>query len=88
MAFYDPPKKNISSVLTEFYSAGIAVKIITGDNHITTGFIARQIGFQGHDRSINGEELMQLNEEELKAVVAVDYLSIRTQRSALSLIFL
>ena len=88
VAFYDPPKKNISSVLKKFYNAGISVKIITGDNHITTGSIARQIGFQGHDRSINGEELMQLNEEELKAVVAVDYLSIRTQRSALSLIFL
>ncbi|MBC7759079.1 MAG: cation-translocating P-type ATPase [Phormidesmis sp. FL-bin-119] len=70
VAFYDPPKKNISSVLTEFYSAGIAVKIITGDNNITTGSIARQIGFQGHDRSITGEELMQLNEAELKVAVA------------------
>ena len=70
VAFYDPPKKNISSVLKKFYNAGISVKIITGDNHITTGSIARQIGFQGHDRSITGEELMQLNEAELKAAVA------------------
>ena len=70
VAFYDPPKKNISSVLKKFYNAGISVKIITDDNHITTGSIARQIGFQGHDRSITGEELMQLNEAELKAAVA------------------
>jgi Ca2+-transporting ATPase len=70
VAFYDPPKKNISSVLKEFYIAGIAVKIITGDNHITTGSIARQIDFQGHDKSISGEELMRLDEAELKAAVA------------------
>lgn len=69
MAFYDPPKKNISQVLKAFYDAGIVVKIITGDNAATTTSIARQIGFRGFDKSITGDELMQLSETELQKTV-------------------
>ncbi len=69
VAFYDPPKKNIQSVLQAFYKAGIAVKIITGDNAETTGAIARQIDFRGFDRSVSGDALMKLNEPELKKTV-------------------
>jgi Ca2+-transporting ATPase len=65
VAFYDPPKKNIDAVLGSFYEAGIAVKIITGDNAETTGAIARQIAFQGADQCISGEALMKLSEKEL-----------------------
>ena len=35
VAFYDPPKENIRVVLEDFYKAGIAVKIVTGDNAAT-----------------------------------------------------
>jgi P-type Ca2+ transporter type 2C len=66
VAFYDPPKKNIQSVLDSFYKAGIQVKIITGDNAETTSAIAKQIGFKGFDKTISGDELMKLNEEELE----------------------
>ena len=65
IAFYDPPKKNIKTVLENFYKAGIAVKIITGDNAFTTATIAKQIDFKGHEKSISGDELMQLQGEEL-----------------------
>ena len=70
VAFYDPPKKNIQSVLEAFYAAGIAVKIVTGDNSATTTVIAKQIGFRGYEKSITGDELMKLNEDELKIKVA------------------
>ena len=70
VAFYDPPKKNIHSVLQHFYKAGINVKIITGDYSLTTTSIAKQIGFKGYDKSITGDELMKLSEVELKKVVA------------------
>jgi Ca2+-transporting ATPase len=70
VAFYDPPKKNIQSVLESFYQAGIAVKIITGDNAATTGAIAKQVGFQGYDKSLTGDELMQLKDDELQLRVA------------------
>jgi Ca2+-transporting ATPase len=65
VAFYDPPKKNINAVLHSFYQAGIAVKIITGDNAETTGAIARQMAFQGTDKCISGDKLMKLSEKEL-----------------------
>lgn len=69
VAFYDPPKKNIQKVLEDFYTAGITVKIITGDNAATTTSIAKQIGFKDYEKSISGDELMQLSEEDLKSCV-------------------
>jgi P-type Ca2+ transporter type 2C len=69
VAFYDPPKKNIQKVLEDFYTAGIAVKIITGDNAATTTAIAKQIGFRGYEKTITGDELMKLEEAELKVCV-------------------
>ena len=69
VAFYDPPKKNIQKVLEDFYTAGISVKIITGDNAATTAAIAKQIGFTGYEKTITGDELMKLQEEELKNCV-------------------
>jgi Ca2+-transporting ATPase len=69
VAFYDPPKKNIQKVLTDFYAAGIAVKIITGDNAETTNAIAKQIGFKGCEKSISGNELMNLEHKALQACV-------------------
>ena len=69
VAFYDPPKKNIQRVLQDFYSAGIQVKIITGDNAATTVSIAKQIGFKEYDKTISGDELMALSEKELQTRV-------------------
>ncbi len=69
IAFYDPPKKNIQSVLESFYKAGISVKIITGDNAETTAAIAKQIAFKGYEKSLSGDELMKLSDVELKEKV-------------------
>ena len=69
VAFYDPPKENIDSVLDRFYKAGIQVKLITGDNTATTVEIARQVGIHGYKSHITGEELMQLSAEQLAKAV-------------------
>jgi Ca2+-transporting ATPase len=69
VAFYDPPKKNIEKVLEDFYNAGMAVKIITGDNAATTVSIAKQIGFRGYEKTITGDELMKLQGDELETCV-------------------
>ncbi|MFM2286262.1 MAG: hypothetical protein RLZZ543_1759, partial [Bacteroidota bacterium] len=77
VAFYDPPKANIEEVLKHFYAAGISVKIITGDNALTTKAIAKQIGFKEYDKSISGEALMKLNDEELAECVMHTHLFTR-----------
>ena len=62
VAFYDPPKKNIKSVLKAFYNAGIGVRIITGDNALTAMAIAKEIEFDGYERYVTGGELMAHSE--------------------------
>jgi len=66
VAFYDPPKKNINSVLDAFFNAGIKVKMITGDNAVTATTIGKLVGFRGVEHTLNGEELMAMNESELE----------------------
>ncbi|HEX6847631.1 MAG TPA: cation-translocating P-type ATPase [Chitinophagaceae bacterium] len=65
VAFYDPPKKNISEVFQSFYDAGITVKIITGDNAATTTTIAKQVGFRDAEKTLSGKELQEMSKEEL-----------------------
>jgi Ca2+-transporting ATPase len=77
VAFYDPPKHNIAEVLQGFYRAGIAVKIITGDNAATTGAIARQIGFKHDDVHLSGDALMQIPDAALPETAANTYLFTR-----------
>jgi Ca2+-transporting ATPase len=77
IAFYDPPKENMSEVLNQFYQAGIQIKIITGDNAATTTTVAKKIGFKGFDKQISGEELMHLSETDLKTKVANTFIFTR-----------
>jgi len=69
VAFYDPPKANIKTVFDAFYNAGIQVKIVTGDNATTTSTIAKQIGFRNPENTLNGDELMTMDEATLKEKV-------------------
>lgn len=69
VAFYDPPKENMKSVLRAFYNAGIDVKILTGDTPETARTIASQIDFRGTDRIITGDQLLKLSEKELNTTV-------------------
>ncbi|MCM4153426.1 cation-translocating P-type ATPase [Arenibacter sp. N53] len=69
VAFYDPPKENISKVLKDFDRAGIKVKLVTGDNPTTSMAICRQINFPGYEKNMTGDELMQLSDEELQQKV-------------------
>lgn len=69
VAFNDPPKANINVVFQQFYGAGIQVKIITGDNALTTAAIAKQTGFRGAERTMNGDDMMKLDDAALRTAV-------------------
>lgn len=69
VAFYDPPKANIKAVFEAFYKAGIQVKIVTGDNAETTATIAKQIDFKNADKTLNGDDLMAMDEATLRKKV-------------------
>ena len=69
VAFYDPPKANIKAVFETFYKAGIQIKIVTGDNAATTATIAKQIGFRNIEKTLNGDELMAMDDATLKEKV-------------------
>ncbi|HEY1060659.1 MAG TPA: cation-translocating P-type ATPase [Daejeonella sp.] len=65
LAFYDPPKHNIENVFKQFYNAGILVKIITGDNALTTSTIAKQCGFRDAENTLEGKDLINMSDEEV-----------------------
>jgi Ca2+-transporting ATPase len=77
LAFYDPPKENIRQVLQQFNRAGIQVKILTGDNPVTTGEIARQVELPEYESVILGDEIMQLQGKELHEAVEKNQLFTR-----------
>ena len=69
LGLYDPPRKNIAAVFKKFYDAKITIKIITGDYAETAVNIARQAGMTGSFGFLNGNEVMNMNEDELKDAV-------------------
>lgn len=69
LAFYDPPKPGIKEVFKSFYEAGIKVKILTGDNALTTRSIANEVDFRGTEAVIEGSSLIGLSDEEVQQKV-------------------
>jgi P-type Ca2+ transporter type 2C len=72
IAFEDPPKDKIKDTLRTFQSAGISVKMITGDHKETAIAIAKQIELQGtahQEITLQGNDIMRMSQEELRKVV-------------------
>ena len=60
----DPPRKAAISAIRHCHSAGIRVKMITGDHAVTALAIARQIGLAG-EKAMTGRELAELDDPAL-----------------------
>ena len=60
----DPPRKAAISAIRNCHSAGIRVKMITGDHAVTALAIARQIGLTA-ERAMTGRELAALDDAAL-----------------------
>ena len=64
--FRDPPRRDAAASLTGLTRAGIAVKIVTGDNEQVTRHVAREVGLAA-DRTLLGSDIDRLGDEELSA---------------------
>ncbi|TML74217.1 MAG: HAD family hydrolase, partial [Actinobacteria bacterium] len=64
----DPPRPQAKAAIAEAKSAGIKVRMITGDHAVTAEAIARQLGIEG--RAITGAEWAAMSDDE--ALAAID----------------
>ncbi|MBU2953200.1 cation-translocating P-type ATPase [Marinobacter sp. F3R08] len=66
----DPPRQEAIWAISECHDAGIRVKMITGDHGLTAGAIARKLGLKNTERVLTGKELDQLDDGQLRDLVA------------------
>jgi magnesium-transporting ATPase (P-type) len=62
----DPPREEAISAVRECQSAGIRVKMITGDHALTARAIGTRMGIGDGRRALTGEELEALSDAELR----------------------
>jgi Ca2+-transporting ATPase len=69
----DPPREGVADYIEKCKQAGISVRMITGDNELTAKSIALEVGLfdpAAGDIALVGDELDQINDEELPQRIA------------------
>jgi Mg2+-importing ATPase len=66
VVFVDPPKADAAAAIQSLARAGVAVKILTGDNERITRHICNEIGVPVHG-VLTGGELAEMSQEALRA---------------------
>ena len=61
----DPPRPESTAAVKNCHSAGIQVKMITGDHAVTAAAIAGKIGLSHAEKVLTGKELARLSDGEL-----------------------
>lgn len=69
LCLYDPPKQNIAQVLKRLYEAKIDIKLLTGDFAETAINICQQVGITGYQKYTTGDQVLHMQETELKKTV-------------------
>ena len=64
VAFLDPPKLSAASALKALHGHGVAVKILTGDNHLISRKVCRDVGLSP-DPMLLGGEVEKMSDAEL-----------------------
>jgi len=74
----DPPRAEAIEAVAECHSAGVSVKMITGDHAQTAAAIARQIGIDDVQTVTTGADIDRCTDGELRQRVAVSSVFART----------
>lgn len=64
----DPPRPEAIRAVAECQSAGIRVKMITGDHSLTAAAIGRELALEDTDRVISGREIDELDDDALRPI--------------------
>jgi Mg2+-importing ATPase len=67
-AFLDPPKKSAQEALVKLTHAGVAVKVVTGDNELVTHHICEKLGLP-ITGILTGAEMQGMDDQALQACV-------------------
>ncbi len=78
VGFIDPPRDEVVHAIAQCRSAGIAVKMITGDHGATAAAIGRQLGLTERLDVVNGSDLDKTTDAELVGIAAVADVFART----------
>jgi calcium-translocating P-type ATPase len=69
MGFIDPPREEAKRAIAECRSAGIAIKMITGDHVATAVSIAQQLNLADDPKALTGAEIEAMDDGELASRV-------------------
>ncbi|MFJ5446627.1 cation-transporting P-type ATPase [Methylobacillus methanolivorans] len=78
MGFIDPPREEVLDAIASCRSAGVKVKMITGDHAATAQAIAKQLHLAEEPGVMTGADLDKVPDEELSAVLAKTSVFART----------
>jgi magnesium-transporting ATPase (P-type) len=70
IGFIDPPREEALTAIAQCRSAGIAVKMITGDHVATALAIARQLDLADDPKAMTGAELDAVSDDDLATAIA------------------
>ena len=65
----DPPRDEVVEAIKECKSAGVEVKMITGDHAITAKAIGKELGIGDGEKSLTGKELEEMSDKKMRKVV-------------------
>jgi len=64
LILFDPPKPNIIDTITNLKNLGVALKVITGDNHLVAANVSRQMGLI-NTKILTGPDINNLSDAAL-----------------------
>ncbi|MDZ4670372.1 MAG: HAD-IC family P-type ATPase [Phototrophicales bacterium] len=70
VSFSDELRPNLKETLKGFINAGVALKVISGDNPQTVSALAKQAGFPPDFKSVSGADLAEMDKAHFEQTVA------------------